>query len=215
MTKAVVLDVDGTLMDTNYLHVEAWARAFEEVGQRVPRASIHKQVGKGSDKLIPEFVEDEEAFEEVDELHGEIYMDRQHHGHPLPGARELIASLAKRDYEVWFVTSAKPEELEQYLDQLETDGKLTGILKSSDVEESKPAPDVFELALEKSGTSPDETVAVGDAIWDVESAAKAGIRTVAVLSGGAFSEEELKEAGAVAVYNNCAELLDSGFPDNF
>ena len=215
MTKVVVLDVDGTLMDTNYLHVEAWARAFEEVGQRVPRASIHKQVGKGSDKLIPEFVEDEEAFEEVDELHGEIYMDLQQHGHPLPGARELIASLAERDYEVWLVTSAKPEELEQYLDQLETEGKLTGIIKSSDVEESKPAPALFELALEKAGGGDaDEILAVGDAIWDVEAAARAGIRTVAVLSGGAFSEEELKGAGAVAVYDNCAELLDSGFPEN-
>jgi HAD superfamily hydrolase (TIGR01509 family) len=215
VTRVVVLDVDGTLMDTAYLHTEAWARAFEEVGHRTPRAQIHKQIGKGSEQLIQEFVEDEDVAEKVNELHGEIYVDLQEYGHPLPGAKELIASLVERGYEVWFVTSAKPEELEQYLDQLETDGKLTGIVKSSDVEESKPAPDVFELALEKSGTSPDETVAVGDAIWDVESAAKAGIRTVAVLSGGAFSEEELKEAGAVAVYNNCAELLDSGFPDNF
>jgi HAD superfamily hydrolase (TIGR01509 family) len=213
-TKVVVLDVDGTLMDTNYLHTEAWARAFEEVGRRVPRAEIHKQIGKGSGQLIEEFIEDEEAAEKAEELHGELYMEMQKHGFPLPGAKELITSLAERGYETWLVTSAEPEELEQYLDRLETEGKLAGIVKSSDVEYSKPAPDVFELALNKAGGNADETIAVGDSVWDIESAAKAGIQTVAVLSGGAYSEEELEEAGAIAVYENCAELLDSGFPEN-
>jgi len=213
-TKVVVLDVDGTLMDTNYLHTEAWARAFEEVGRRVPRAEIHKQIGKGSGQLIEEFIEDEEAAEKAEELHGELYMEMQKHGFPLPGAKELISSLAERGYEAWLVTSAEPEELEQYLDRLETEGKLAGIVKSSDVEYSKPAPDVFELALKKAGGNADETIAVGDSVWDIESAAKAGIQTVAVLSGGAYSEEELEEAGAIAVYEDCAELLDSGFPEN-
>jgi HAD superfamily hydrolase (TIGR01509 family) len=213
-TKVVVLDVDGTLMDTNYLHTEAWARAFEEVGRRVPRAAIHKQIGKGSEQLIGEFIEDDEAAEKAEELHGELYMEMQKHGFPLPGAKELIASLAERGYETWLVTSAEPEELEQYLGQLETEGKLAGTVKSSDVEYSKPAPDVFELALKKASGDADEIIAVGDSIWDIESAAKAGIQTVAVLSGGAYSEEELEEAGAIAVYENCAELLDSGFPEN-
>ena len=213
-TKVVVLDVDGTLMDTNYLHTEAWARAFEEVGRRVPRAEIHKQIGKGSEQLIGEFIEDEAAAEKAEELHGELYMEMQKHGFPLPGAKELIASLAEQGYETWLVTSAEPEELEQYLGRLETEGKLAGIVKSSDVEYSKPAPDVFELALKKAGGNADETIAVGDSVWDIESAAKAGIQTVAVLSGGAYSEEELEEAGAVAVYENCAELLDFGFPEN-
>ena len=213
MAKVVVLDVDGTLMDTNYLHTEAWARAFEEIGHRTPRAEIHKQIGKGSDKLIPEFVEDEQKGERADELHGELYLKMQEHGHPLPGAKELIASLAEQGYEVWFVTSAKPEELEQYLEQLETEGRISGIVNSSDVENSKPAPDIFELALEEAGATSGETVAVGDAVWDVEAADRAGIRTVAVLTGGAFSEEELKEAGAVEVYKDCAALLDSGFPE--
>ena len=213
MTRVVVLDVDGTLMDTNYLHVEAWARAFEEVGRRVPRAEIHEQIGKGSDKLIPEFLEDEHEGERVDELHGEIYLELQEHGHPLPGAKELVASLAERGYQTWLVTSAKPEELEQYLEQLETEGRISGIVNSSDVENSKPAPDVFELALEMAGASADETVAVGDAIWDIQAADGAGIRTVAVLTGGAFSEQELREAGAVEVYRNCAALLEFGFPE--
>jgi HAD superfamily hydrolase (TIGR01509 family) len=213
VTKVVVLDVDGTLMDTNYLHVEAWARAFEEVGHRVPRVELHKQVGKGSDLLISEFVEDEETADKIDELHSEFYGKLQEHGHPLPGAKELIPSLVERGYEVWFVTSAKDEELEHHVDELEAEGKISGVVNSSDVEHSKPAPDIFKLTLEKAGASPSETVAVGDAIWDIEAADRAGIRTVAVLTGGAFSEQELREAGAVEVYENCAALLESGFPE--
>ena len=213
MPRIVVLDVDGTLMDTNYLHVEAWARAFEEVGHRVPRVQIHKQVGKGSSLLIQEFVGDEEKIERIEELHTEYYGKLQEHGHPLPGAKELISSLLERGYEVWFVTSAKDEELEHHMEELEAEGKITGVVNSSAVENSKPAPDIFELTLERAGASPDETVAVGDAIWDIESASAAGIRTVAVLTGGAFSRQELEEVGAVEVYENCAALLESGFPD--
>ena len=213
MAKVVVLDVDGTLMDTNYLHVEAWARAFEEVGHRVPRVQLHKQVGKGSNLLIREFVEDEETAGKIDELHSEYYGELQEHGHPLPGAKELIPSLAERGYEVWFVTSAKDEELEHHMGELDVEDEISGVVNSSDVENSKPAPDIFELALERAGAAPDETVAVGDAIWDIESASAAGIRTVAVLTGGAFSEQELRDAGAADVYEDCAALLESGFPE--
>ena len=213
MAKVVVLDVDGTLMDTNYLHTEAWARAFEEVGHRVPRARLHKQIGKGSNLLIREFVEDEETGEKIDELHSELYAELQEYGHPLPGAKELISSLRERGYDVWFVTSAKDEELEHHMQELEAEGRISGVVNSSAVENPKPAPDIFELALQRAGASPDGTVAVGDAVWDVEAADGAGIRTVAVLTGGAFSRQELKEAGAVAVYEDCAALLNSGFPE--
>jgi HAD superfamily hydrolase (TIGR01509 family) len=213
MARFVVLDVDGTLMDTNYLHTEAWARAFEEVGHRIPRARLHKQIGKGSSLLIREFVEDEETEERINELHSEIYAELQEYGHPLPGAKELISSLRERGYEVWFVTSAKDEELEHHIQELEAEGRISGVVNSSAVENPKPAPDIFELALQKAGASPDETVAIGDAVWDVEAADAAGIRTVAVLTGGAFSRQELEEAGAVAVYEDCAELLDSSFPE--
>ena len=213
MARFVVLDVDGTLMDTNYLHTEAWARAFEDVGHRIPRARLHKQIGKGSSLLIREFVEDEEMEERIDELHSEIYAELQEYGHPLPGAKELISSLRERGYEVWFVTSAKDEELEHHMKELEAEGRISGVVNSSAVENSKPAPDIFELALQRAGASPDETVAVGDAVWDVEAADAAGIRTVAVLTGGAFSRQELEEAGAVAVYDDCAALLDSDFPE--
>ena len=213
MAKVVVLDVDGTLMDTNYLHVEAWAREFEKAGYRVPRVGLHRQVGKGSDLLIDEFVEDREVAEKIDELHSEFYSALQEHGHPLPGAKELITALGEGGYEVWFVTSAKDEELEHHMGELEAEGRISGVVNSSDVENSKPAPDIFELTLERADASPDDTVAVGDAIWDIESANAAGVRTVAVLTGGAFSEQELREVGAVEVYGDCAALLASGFPE--
>jgi HAD superfamily hydrolase (TIGR01509 family) len=213
MAKVVVLDVDGTLMDTNYLHIEAWARAFEEMGHRIPRVKIHKEVGKGSGLLIREFVDDEETVEKIERLHSEIYGELQEHGHPLPGAKELISSLKERGYEVWFVTSAKDEELEHHMQELEAEGNIDGVVNSSVVKNPKPAPDIFEEALKRAGVSPEETVAVGDAIWDVESAKGAGIRTVAVLSGGAFDEKGLREAGAADVYEDCAALLETDFPE--
>jgi len=203
MAKTVVLDVDGTLMDTNYLHVEAWARAFEDVGHRVPRVELHRQIGKGSELLIREFVDDDETVEKITSLHSEYFADLQEHGHPLPGAKELIASLVDGGHAVWFVTSAK---------ELEAEGRIHGVVNSSAVENAKPAPDIFEEALRRAEASADETVAVGDAIWDVESAKGAGIQTVAVLSGGAFDEEDLREAGATEVHRDCAALLEAGFP---
>ena len=213
MIRVVILDIDGTLMDTNYLHIEAWEQAFEEVGERHPRSRIHHQVGKGSDRLIPEFVEDGEAGERVSEVHGEFYAKLQDRGHPLPGAKELIASLADRGYEVWFATSAKPEELEHHMQELEAEGKVAGVVSSEEVQETKPAPDIFELALKRAESAAEEAVAVGDSVWDVESAKEAGVRTVAVMTGGAFSRAELEEAGAFAVYEDCAELLEAGFPE--
>ena len=213
MVKVVVLDVDGTLMDTNYLHTEAWARAFESVGHRVPRVKLHKEVGKGAGLLIEEFVDDEETIEKIQDLHSEFYEELQEYGHPLPGAKELISSLKERGYGVWFVTSAKDEELEHHMQELEAEDRVDGVVNSSAVENQKPAPDIFEEALRRAGATAEDTVAVGDAVWDVEAASEAGIRTVAVLSGGAYHEEELEEAGAVAVYEDCAALLDSDFPE--
>jgi HAD superfamily hydrolase (TIGR01509 family) len=213
MAKVVVLDVDGTLMDTNYLHTEAWARAFEKAGHRVPRVKLHREVGKGAELLIREFVDDDETVEEIQEYHSEFYEGFQKFGHPLPGAKELISSLKERGYEVWFVTSAKDEELEHHMQELEAEGNIDGVVNSSAVDNPKPAPDIFEESLRRAGATADETVAVGDALWDVEAAKAAGIRTVAVLSGGAFSEEDLEEAGAVAVYEDCAALLETDFPE--
>src|SRR5215203_7062069 len=213
MVKVVVLDVDGTLMDTNYLHTEAWARAFEKVGHRVPRVRLHKEVGKGAGLLIREFIDDEETVEKIQDLHSEVYEDLQEYGHPLPGARDLISSLKGRGYEIWLVTSSEDEELEHHMQELEVEDSVDGVVNSSAVENAKPAPDIFEETLRRAGATADETVAVGDAVWDVEAAREAGIRTVAVLSGGAYHKQDLEEAGAVAVYEDCAALLETDFPE--
>ena len=213
MVKAVFLDIDGTLMDTNYLHTEAWAQAFEDVGARPPRSSIHHEVGKGSDKLIPVFIEDDQKAERVSELHSKNYAKLQERGHPLPGAKKLIASLVDRDHEVWLATSAKPEELEHHMRELGAEGKISGVVSSDEAEESKPAPDIFGVALERAEAAPEDAVVVGDSIWDIQAANEAGVRAAAVMTGGAFSRAELEEAGAYAVYEDCVELLEAGFPE--
>ena len=213
LVKAVIFDLDGTLVDTNYLHVEAWARAFAAIGKQIPRTAIHKQVGKGSDKFLPEFVTDEAAAARADKLHGEYYAAVQEYGYPLPGAKDLLAALKQRGIALWLGTSAKPEELERFVQVLDAQDKLAGLISSKDVEESKPAADIFAIALQRAGVAPAEAIVVGDTIWDVESAQRAGLRCVAVLTGGAYSRAELEAAGAVAVYDDCAALLAAGFPD--
>ena len=213
MIRAVIFDIDGTLMDTNYQHVEAFAQAFCELGRAIPRAAIHRQIGKGSDLLLPELLgDDEKAIERANTRHSELYLELQEQGYPLPGAKELLTALAERSIPAWLATSAKPEQLEFLLGALEADGKIAGVVSSGDVEASKPEPDIFAATLERAGCAPDDTMVVGDTVWDVIAAKKAGLRTVAVLTGGAFSRAELAEAGAVAVYQDCAELLASGFP---
>lgn len=112
-----------------------------------------------------------------------------------------------------FATSAKSEKLEHHMEELEAEGKIAGVVSLEEVEGTKPAPDIFELALKRAGSLPEETVAVGDSVWEVESDKEAGVSTVAVLAGGAFSRAELEEAGAYAVYEDCAQLLEAGFPE--
>ena len=173
---------------------------------------IHHEVGKGSGKLSPEFVEEGKA-ERVSELHSEHYGKPQERGHSLPGAKELIASLVERDHEVWLATSAEPEELEHHLEELGVENNIAGVVPSDEAEESKSAPDIFGLALERAEVSPEDAVVVGDSIWDIEAAKEAGVRVAAVMTGGAFSRAELEEAGAYAVYEDCHELLETGFPE--
>jgi HAD superfamily hydrolase (TIGR01509 family) len=131
----------------------------------------------------------------------------------LPGAKELVTSLVDRGYEVWFATSAKPEELEHHMKELGAKDNIAGVVSSDEAEESKPAPDIFGLALERAGVSPEDAVVVGDSIWDIEAAKEAGVRAAAVMTGGAFSRAELEEAGAYAVYEDCHELLNDDFPE--
>lgn len=209
----VLLDIDGTLVDTNYLHVDAWARAFHAVGLVVPRAAIHRQVGKGSDQFLPVFVKERAQAERADRLHLEEYKKLAAFGFATPGARELVESLREQGHALWMATSAKPEEVAERLGALGVSRDiLDGIVSSGDVERSKPCPDIFVAACQRAGCRPEQALVIGDTIWDVHAAQAAGVRAVAVLTGGAFSRQELLAAGAVAVYDDCAEMVAKGFP---
>jgi len=212
----ILLDIDGTLVDTNYLHVDAWARAFHAVGLVVPRAAIHRQIGKGSDQFLPVFVKEEKAAERADALHLEEYGKLARFGFALPGARELLEALRGDGHALWMATSAKPEEIAQRLDVLGVDQSiLAGIVSSGDVSRSKPAPDIFVEACKRAHVEPEKAVVIGDTVWDMQAARAAGTHAVAVLTGGAFSRAELLQAGALAVYDDCAEMVAKHFPRDF
>jgi HAD superfamily hydrolase (TIGR01509 family) len=209
----MLLDIDGTLVDTNYLHVDAWARAFHAIGLVVPRAAIHRQIGKGSDQFLPLFVKEPAKAERADALHLEEYARLAGFGFALPGARELLLALRGDGHELWVATSAQPEELAQRLDMLGVDQAiLGGIVSSGDVARSKPAPDIFAEACKRARRPPEQAIVIGDTAWDMQAAVAAGTRAVAVLTGGAFSRQELQAAGALAVYEDCAEMIARHFP---
>jgi HAD superfamily hydrolase (TIGR01509 family) len=212
----ILLDIDGTLVDTNYLHVDAWARAFHAVGLVVPRAAIHRQIGKGSDQFLPVFVKEPKAAERADELHLVEYGKLAEFGFALPGARELVEKLRGDGHALWMATSAKPEEIAERLDKLGVSRDiLAGIVSSGDVARSKPAPDIFVEACKRAHCRPEQAVVIGDTIWDMQAARAAGTHAVSVLTGGAFSAAELRAAGAMAVYEDCADMVAKGFPRDF
>ncbi len=207
----VLLDIDGTLVDTNYLHVEGFARAFHEHDLFVPRASIHHQIGKGSKLFLPLWVKDEKTRQEIDERHIAIVKELEAFAFALPGARELLDALSAEHHALWLATSAKPEELKSRLKTLGVEEKLfAGVISSVDVERSKPHPDIFVEAMRRAHARPEETIALGDTIWDMQAAKAAGTRAIAVLTGGAWSASELQAAGADAVFTDCADLRARG-----
>ena len=154
-------------------------------GSRGAAAALEDSLrgGQGFGELITEFVEEDQKAERISELHSEYYAKLQERGHPLPGAKELITSLVERGYEVWLAASAKPKELEHHMKELGAEDNIAGFVSSDEAEESKPAPDIFGLALERAGVSPEEAVVVGDSIWDIEAAKEAGVRAAAVMTG--------------------------------
>jgi len=166
--QVIILDIDGTLMDTHYLHVEAWAQAFATVGHHVPRAAIHRQIGKGPQLLIDDFIQDKVIGKRVDELHGEFFAHMQPQSYPLPDAKELLTTLSARELACWFATSAKPAELQYYVEQLEVAETIAGVVSSQDVEQAKPAPDLFELTLYGAGCRSEEWIGVGETVWDIQ-----------------------------------------------
>lgn len=205
---AFLLDVDGTLMDSNYQHAIAWYRTFRERGRTYSMVDLHRHIGMGGDQLVVAV-----AGEDFDAEHGDAcrnaeplrFAELAGDMSPLDGAQELIATLTGRGCDVVLASSGNPDATRRALELLEaTELKHT---TSEDVEQTKPEPDLIRAALDLVDGDPPAAVVVGDSTWDFEAAAKAGIHSVGVLTGG-FSEEELREAGAERVYRTLRDLLD-------
>ena len=212
MVNAVILDIDGTLVDTNYQHAIAWDRALARQGVHVPLWQIHRTIGMGGDQFVAHLAGDEveeRSGDEIRDAESELYSELLSEVRVIEGARELIFELKERDLLVVLASSANSDEVEHYVELLDVAELVDGWTTSSDVSGAKPEPDLIEAAFEKAGTR--EAIMVGDTTWDIQAAKSAGIQTLAVLSGG-FAEDELRRAGAFEVYDSVVELtrdLDS------
>jgi HAD superfamily hydrolase (TIGR01509 family) len=202
-----VLDIDGTLADTNYHHAIAWYRAFRQQGLTYPLWRIHQRMGMGGEKLVADL-----GGEAVEREHGEavraaekpLYLELIHEVAAIPGARELVEELKGRGHRVVLASSAKPDEVDHYLDLIGVREIVDGWTTAGDVEETKPAPDLVEAALATGGAG-GGGVLVGDSVWDCMAAHEAGIESIGVLTGG-FASAELRQAGASSVFASLEEL---------
>jgi HAD superfamily hydrolase (TIGR01509 family) len=210
--RTAILDVDGTLVDSTYHHALAWQRAFAAGGLRIPMWRIHRQIGKGGDRLVPDLAGERVEAERGDALRAaqrERFQELIDEVQPLDGAHELIAQLRDDGWRVVLASSGRADEIERYLALLRVESLVHATVSSADVETTKPAPDVLLLALERAGGGdPGEALVVGDATWDCEAAHNAGMTPVGVLSGG-FSRHELLEAGAREVFAALGELREA------
>ena len=206
MPPAAILDVDGTLVDTNYQHALAWYRAFRQNGIVLPIWRIHRHIGMGGDQLVAALCDDrteEELGDDIRAAEGPLYLAQIEEVEPLAGAKELIRDLKERGHAVVLASSAKAEQVDHYIDLLDAREAADGWTTSDDVETTKPEPDLVAAAVDKAGGG--EAVMVGDSTFDCEAAARADVPTVAVLTGG-FSEQELRDAGAVKVFESIEGL---------
>jgi HAD superfamily hydrolase (TIGR01509 family) len=206
MPPAAILDIDGTLVDTNYQHALSWYEAFRQQGVQLPVWRIHRHIGMGGDQLVAALTD--EAF---DAAHGDavrtaesaLYLAAMRSVAPLEGARDLLELLRRRGHPIVLASSAKAQEVDHYLDLLDARSRVEGWTTSADVERTKPHPDLVHAALGLLDQK--DAVMVGDTPWDIEAAEKAGIPTIAVRTGG-FSGAELEDAGAACVFDSIVEL---------
>ncbi len=209
MTLAV-LDIDGTLVDTNYHHAIAWYRAFRQHEIVLPIWRIHRHIGMGGDQLVEALTDQRTEQEKGDDIRAAettLYFQLIEEVEPMEGSRELIERLKSRGHTVVLASSAKADDVEHYLDLLDARELADDWTTSADVESTKPAPDLVSAALEKAGASADDAVMVGDTTWDVEAAGRAGVPTLTVRTGG-FGVDELKAAGAADVFESVTELCE-------
>ncbi len=219
MIEAVIFDIDGTLVDTVDFHAQSWDRTFQHFGHQIPYEQIRAQIGKGSDKLMPVFFSLEELNESDDgqsstfgermrDYRRELYK-REYHSRikAFPQVRELFKRIKADGKRVALASSATKDDVATYKQIMDVEDLIDAATTTSEVESSKPEPDVFFVTLDKlGGIAPNNVIVVGDTPYDAEAAGKANLRTIGVLSGG-FPEENLTKAGCIAIYQNIADLL--------
>jgi HAD superfamily hydrolase (TIGR01509 family) len=208
MPRVAILDVDGTLVETNYHHAIAWYRAFTQNDVELPIWRIHRAIGMGGDQLVAALAGDEVEREKGDDIRDAekvLYMAMIHEVRALPSARRLLQTLKERGHPLVLASSAKQQEIEHYIDLLGARELADAWTSSADVERTKPHPDLVQTALEKGGGG--DAVMIGDSVWDVEAAKNAGIPTIAVRTGG-FGHDELTAAGAACVFESLDDLID-------
>ncbi|MDX6652706.1 MAG: hypothetical protein QOJ38_1487 [Solirubrobacterales bacterium] len=208
MTQAAILDIDGTLVDTNYQHALAWYRAFVAHGVLLPVWKIHRHIGMGGDQIVSALAGDEVESERGDDIRDSEKNEYQRlidEVRPFEGARALIEDLKTRELTVVLASSAKEGEVDHYLDLLDARELADSWTTSADVENTKPDPDLVLAALDSAGTR--DAVMVGDTTWDVQAAKRAGIETIAVMSGG-FGADELQAEGAALIVDSVKELRE-------
>lgn len=211
MVKAVLCDIDGTLVQSNWLHAEAWRQAFAEMGIELDREQVRQQIGKGGDELIPVFVPwwKRNAVEEpLKEYRQWLFrQDFLKQVKPLPKVREFVEELRRRGVKVALASSSKKPELQDYVRIMGIDGLVDEATSADDADRAKPHPDIFSATLKKLGLKATECIALGDTPYDAEAAGKAGLRTIGVETGG-WTHDQMMEAGCVEVYASVAELLE-------
>ncbi|MEU0494659.1 HAD family hydrolase [Mycobacterium sp. NPDC006124] len=208
-TPAVLFDIDGTLVDSNYLHVHAWQRAFAQVDVDVESWRIHRGIGMDGSSLLEELAPDsgDEVKARAKDLHSRFYLETARLLKPLPGTRRLLDLVAASGLQVVLATSAPEDELALLRKVLDQEDIVSAVTSSEDVETAKPRPDIVEVALRRAGVAPGQAVFVGDSVWDVEAAGRAGVECIGVESGGVDASRLIGE-GAVAVYRNPRDLAD-------
>ncbi|MFV8053141.1 HAD family hydrolase [Mycobacterium sp. 48b] len=205
---AVLFDVDGTLVDTNYLHVHAWVRAFREENVDVDSWRIHRSIGMDGSTLVANLSGDasDAVQQRLKDRHSSLYKDSADLIVRLPGTRELLHHLAENEVQVVLASSAPEDELAITREVLDSEDAIAAATSSKDVDTAKPDPGIVKVALERAGVSADRAVFVGDAVWDGEAARRAGVPFIGLRSGG-VADCELEKAGAQAVFDDPLDLL--------
>jgi HAD superfamily hydrolase (TIGR01509 family) len=205
---AVLFDVDGTLVDSNYLHVHAWQRAFAEVGIDVEAWRVHRSIGMDGSSMVRSLSDDapDDTQNRLKDLHSLYYQEAAPLLRPLPGARSLLRRVADLGLKVVLATSAPDDELALLRSVLDCDDLVAEVTSAADVDTAKPKPDIIHVAWERAGVSAEQAVFVGDAVWDAQACVRAKLTSIGLLSGG-VARAELETAGAVLVYENADALL--------